>query len=46
MIIFWLTFVIMSFPQIFLFFMKKESVEEAYQGANEEEEEGDNDEKK
>lgn len=37
-IIFWITFFVMSFPQIILFFMKKESIEDAYQGPKEEEE--------
>ena len=40
-IIFWTTFVFMSFPQILLKFMKSDSIKEAYLGDDEEEEDGD-----
>ena len=45
-IVFWVTFHILSVPQIFLVFMSKESKEEALKDQEEEEEEGEGDEKK
>ena len=44
-VIFWTSFIIMSFPQLVLFFMKKENIENAYYGENNDEDEDDQPEK-
>ncbi len=44
-VIFWTTFFVMSFPQIILWFMKAENIEDAWAGKNEEEEEGEGEKK-